>query len=67
MPKMKTHRMAYKKFRVGGKGTPKRAQANKSHLTSKRSAKRIRQLRGLLVVDDTNKRDLRRLLPFAGI
>lgn len=63
---MKTNRMAYKKFRCGGKGTLKRAQTNKSHNTAKRSPKRIRQLRGLVVVDSTNRRAVLKMMPYAG-
>lgn len=63
MPKMKTNRLAYKKLRVGGKGTVKHARAATSHNTGKKSAKRMRQLRGTKVVDATNMGAVRRQLP----
>ncbi len=51
MPKMKTNRTAYKKFRVNAKGKPKSYRANTSHNTGKKSAKRMRHLRGSMMVD----------------
>lgn len=66
MPKMKTNRSVYKKFRASGKGLFKRGQANRSHNTAKRAPKRMRQLRGLVVVDKTDAGRLPRLLPYAG-
>lgn len=64
MPKMKTNRMTAKKFRVGGTGTVKRKQAFKSHNTGKKSPKRIRQLRGALVVDESNQKSVTKMLPY---
>lgn len=54
MPKMKTNRLAYKKFRVGGTGRVKHAIANTSHNTGKKSSKKMRQLKGRRVVDASN-------------
>lgn len=51
MPKMKTNRTAYKKFRVNAAGKPKAYRARTSHNTGKKSAKRMRQLRGAVMVD----------------
>lgn len=67
MPKMKTNRMMYKKFRVGGTGRAKKAQARTSHNTGKKSAKRMRHLKGSVTVDRTNIAPLKRALPYAGI
>ncbi|MCB0334352.1 MAG: 50S ribosomal protein L35 [Bdellovibrionales bacterium] len=64
MPKMKTNRTVYKKFRVGGKNLLKRGRANRSHNTAKRSPKRMRHLRGLVVVDKVDAPRLQRLLPY---
>ena len=66
MPKIRTNRMAYKKFRVGGKGRLKRRQTNKSHLTAGRPAKRIRQLRPGVTVDKSNEKGVLKMLPYAG-
>ncbi|MCI5065672.1 50S ribosomal protein L35 [bacterium] len=64
MPKMKTNRSVYKKFRVSGKGGVKRSQANRSHNTAKRSQKRMRQLRGLLTLEPADAKRIVRLLPY---
>jgi large subunit ribosomal protein L35 len=64
MPKIKTNKAASKRFRRNAKGKFLRGQANKSHNTAKRSAKRRRQLRGSKVVDATNAFALTRLLPY---
>lgn len=45
MPKNKTHRGTAKRFKRTGTGKLKRFKAFKSHLTGKKSAKRIRNLR----------------------
>ncbi len=67
MPKMKTNRTAYRKFRVGGTGTVKRACAFTSHNTSKRGPKRHRRLRGRPVVDATNLDGVKGMLPSMGV
>ena len=63
MPKMKTNKMASKKFRVMGSGRVKRKQANTSHNTAKRAPKRMRNLRGTTMVDSTNLTAITGLLP----
>jgi len=45
MPKMKTNRSAAKRFKLTGKGKVKRGHAFKSHILTKKSAKRKRHLR----------------------
>jgi large subunit ribosomal protein L35 len=65
MPKMKTNRAAAKRFKVTGTGKLRRSKAYKSHLLSKKSAKRKRNLRSPAYVDATNIRGIRRLLPYA--
>jgi large subunit ribosomal protein L35 len=65
MPKLKTNKIAYKKFRVGGTGRVKRAQAFTSHNTAKKSRKRIRNLRQRKDVDGANVSALEKMLPFA--
>jgi large subunit ribosomal protein L35 len=45
MPKMKTHKGAAKRFKITGSGKVKRFRANKSHILTKKSAKRKRRLR----------------------
>ena len=45
MPKMKTHKGAKKRFTVTGSGKVRRLKAFKSHILTKKSAKRKRNLR----------------------
>ena len=45
MPKMKTHKGAAKRFKITGSGKVKRYRAYKSHILTKKSAKRKRRLR----------------------
>ena len=65
MPKMKTNRAAAKRFKVTGTGKLRRSKAYKSHLLSKKSPKRKRNLRRAGLVDSTNMGGIRRLLPYA--
>jgi len=46
MPKQKTHKGTKKRFRLTAKGHAKHRQAGTSHLQSRMSAKRKRNLRG---------------------
>jgi ribosomal protein L35 len=67
MPKMKTNRMARKKFRSQSKGKKlHHGQAHTSHNTGKKSAKTSRKLRHSKIVDSTNTKQLRRQLPYLG-
>jgi large subunit ribosomal protein L35 len=45
MPKMKTHKGAKKRFSVTSKGKVRRMKAYKSHILTKKTSKRKRQLR----------------------
>ncbi len=45
MPKMKTHKGAKKRFSITGKGKVRRLRAYKSHILTKKDAKRKRRLR----------------------
>ena len=45
MPKMKTSRAAAKRFKVSGSGKLVRSKAYKSHILTKKSQKRKRNLR----------------------
>ena len=65
MPKIKTNRTAYKKFRGTAKGKHiKRGQASTSHNTAKKPQKQMRRLRGLAKVDTANIGAVRRQLPY---
>ena len=65
MSKMKTNRGAAKRFRRTGKGGFKRAQSHLNHILTKKSSKRNRRLVKTTLVDKTNAKGLRRLLPYA--
>jgi large subunit ribosomal protein L35 len=64
MPKMKTHRGAAKRFKVTGTGEIKRAKAYKSHILTKKSPKRKRQLAQLTIIDKSDKKRIKQLLPY---
>ena len=64
MPKMKTHKGAAKRFRKTGTGKLKRAKAFKSHILTKKSAKRKRNLRKATMTDATNFRNMKKILPY---
>ena len=63
MPKMKSHSGAKKRFKKTANGKVKRKKANKSHLLTKKSSKRKRQLRKSVVIDDkANEQRIKRML-----
>ena len=65
MPKMKSNRGAAKRFKTTGTGKFRRSKAFKSHILTKKTAKRKRNLRKSALVDSTNVRGVRRMLPYA--
>jgi large subunit ribosomal protein L35 len=64
MPKMKSNRGAAKRFRKTASGF-KRKQAFKRHILTKKSPKRIRQLRPMKGVHASDVALVKRMLPFA--
>ncbi|MGB3224908.1 MAG: 50S ribosomal protein L35 [Desulforhopalus sp.] len=64
MPKMKTNRGAAKRFKLTGSGKIKRNKAFSSHILTKKSTKRKRGLRQSDIVDATNYKGIRRILPY---
>ena len=61
--KMKTHKGAKKRFKVTGSGKIKRYRANKSHILTKKDAKRKRRLRRPDLVQTTGEiKHVKRLL-----
>jgi large subunit ribosomal protein L35 len=65
MPKMKTHRGAAKRLKKTGSGRLKKNKANKSHILTKKSAKRKRRLRKANLVSKSDEKRLKKLLPYA--
>ena len=64
MPKMKTSRAAAKRFKVTGSGKLVRNKAYKSHILTKKSPKRKRNLRKQTVLDETNVKNMKKILPY---
>ena len=64
MPKMKTSRAAAKRFKVTGTGKLVRNKAYKSHILTKKSPKRKRNLRKQTVLDETNVKNMKKILPY---
>ena len=65
MPKMKTHRGAAKRFSLTGTGKVKRSKAFASHILSSKTTKRKRNLRKGAILDKTNEREIKKLIPYA--
>jgi len=65
MPKLKTNRGAAKRFRRTAKGGFKRGQSYRSHILTKKSPKRKRQLGITLQVAKTDVKAVRKLLPYS--
>ena len=63
MPKIKTNRAAAKRFKVTGTGKLKRNKAYKSHILTKKSTKRKRNLRQATITDATNVKNMKKVLP----
>ncbi|SKC43518.1 50S ribosomal protein L35 [Maledivibacter halophilus] len=64
MPKMKTHRGAAKRFKKTGSGKIKRAKAYKSHILTKKSAKRKRNLRQSGIVSKGDEKRIKKVIPY---
>lgn len=62
MPKQKTNRSAAKRFRKTGSGRFRRNKAYRSHILTKKSAKRKRKLRRPTLVSKADERRVKRLL-----
>ena len=64
MPKVKTHRGAAKRFSVTKSGKVKRAQAYKSHILTKKTTKRTRNLRKNGYADVTVEDIVKKMIPY---
>ncbi len=65
MPKIKTHRGAHKRFSYTGSGKIKRKRAFASHILTKKSAKRKRNLRHSTIVVKEEFKRVKALLPYS--
>jgi large subunit ribosomal protein L35 len=64
VPKIKTNRGAAKRFRKTSTGKVRRRKAFGSHLLTKKNAKRKRSLRSSTLVNKTNSKAIKRLIPY---
>ena len=64
MPKMKTKSAAKKRFTTTGTGKIMRMKAYKSHILTKKSTKRKRNLRKGTEIDNTNLKAMRKVMPY---
>lgn len=65
MPKIKTLRAAAKRFKRTASGKFKRHHAFHSHILSKKTPKRKRQLRSGAIVKPCDAQNVERMLPYA--
>lgn len=63
MPKMKTHRGAAKRFKATGSGKVRRNKAFKSHILTKKTRKRKRNMRKGGLVAPADAAAIRKMLP----
>jgi large subunit ribosomal protein L35 len=63
MPKIKTNRSAAKRFKKTGTGKFVYTKSHKSHILTKKTTKRKRQLRQSQMIKNSDLKELRLLLP----
>ena len=64
MPKVKTKKAAAKRFKMTGTGKLKRMKAYKSHILTKKTTKRKRNLRHAAMTDATNVKTMKKFNAF---
>jgi len=64
MPKMKTHRGAAKRFKSTASGKFKRGKAYKSHILTKKTTKRKRNLDTPTLVSESDQKRVQAMLPY---
>jgi large subunit ribosomal protein L35 len=64
MPKLKTRRGAAKRFKITAKGKVKRRKAYLRHILVNKTRKQKRRLGKSAIVDKTNEKAIKRLLPY---
>lgn len=64
MPKMKSNSSAKKRFKKTGNGKVKRKKAGKQHILTKKTNKRKRNLRKATLVDETNEKSVKQMIPY---
>jgi len=64
MPKQKTNRAAAKRFKMTGTGKVVRRRAGLRHILSNKNRKRKRRFSKSVVVDHSQEKAIKRLLPY---
>lgn len=64
MPKLKSNRGAAKRFKRTASGRVKHRQSFKSHILTKKNAKRKRHLRHNILLDAVDEKAVNRMLPY---
>ncbi len=64
MPKLKSHRGAAKRFKKTASGKVKRSKAYKSHILTKKTLKRKRNLRKPTLVSTADMKKIELMLPY---
>ena len=64
MPKIKTNRAAAKRFKATGTGKLKRNKAYRRHILTKKTTKNKRNLRKSAMMDQTNIKNMKNILPY---
>ncbi len=64
MPKMKTKSSAAKRFSATGSGKLRRRRQNLRHILTKKNAKRKRRLGQGALVDSTNVKAVKKMMPY---
>jgi large subunit ribosomal protein L35 len=65
MPKQKSHSGLKKRVKVTGTGKLKRGHAYSNHLAASKTTKQNRQLRGTTMVDPSDQKRIKSLVPGA--
>jgi len=64
MPKLKSNRGAAKRFTQTASGKFKRSQGYMNHILTKKSTKRKRHLRSIILVSAADQAAVRKMLPY---
>ncbi|HOJ26083.1 MAG TPA: 50S ribosomal protein L35 [Candidatus Saccharicenans sp.] len=64
MPKLKTNRAAKKRFKITANKKVLHKKANKSHILTKKSSKRIRQLGKKVELSPADLKKVKKMLPY---
>ena len=64
MPKLKTKKAVKKRFKFTKKGKIKRARSFRGHILTKKSGKRKKALRKPALVSSSERKTIKRLMPY---